>query len=187
MAAQWHSCYSSLVEDAASLQAMGDSTGIYILIEYFYNFPWNPWYTNFYRTVFANANLLSDNRLSPAAMEGLRKIVENLHRDCTFPEYFPEYALSSGCRFFGLHWDPTNRYKIEFTTQFAEVVLRAIERARDESVKKECLKALASQLSDNSIREEFIKQIYPRLSEAQKRWADQALSKFRGPSRRPSP
>jgi hypothetical protein len=180
-AAQWHPCYRWLVEDAKSLQAMGSNVGIDILNECFYKFPWNPRYSEFYSEVVGHFH--SDNRLSPGAMEGLRKIVENLHQDCTFLKY----AILYGCWFFRKNWDPTSQYKVEFTAKFAEVVLKAIERARDESVKKECLEALASQLSDDTIREEFIKQIYPRLSETQKRWADQALSKFRGPSRRLSP
>jgi hypothetical protein len=172
-------CYFPLiVRDAKSLQAMGDDTGIYILNEYFQTSPWDLSYTARYS--FVLEFFMFEDKLIPATIKFIKYLTDNLHKNCSFPGE----ALLKGCRFFNpRHWYAKHRYGAEF----AEAVLWVLERARDDSVERECLDTLTSQLANSTIREEFLGKIYPRLSEAQKRWADQALSKFRGPSRRPSP
>ncbi len=176
------SCYSSIVEDAKSLKAMGSDQGMHIMNEYFQTSQWNLLYSQFYDSVFSR--LYYEDELIPAAMEGLKKI--------------PTDPVYRGCMFFNTRH---NKSKKRYSAKFAEAILLVIERAVNPTtvqrvdpynpsiiimapgagsyVAKQCIEALESQLGNDKVKEEFIREVYPRLSDNQKKLADKIILKKR--------
>jgi hypothetical protein len=107
-------------------------------------------------------------------------------------------AIHMGCKFFNMrHHQSKDRY----SSQFSETILLLIERSVNPinssvttgshvmgilglgelggDTKKECTEALESQLANDKVKEDFMKEIYPGLSDDQKKLADDFIVKKR--------
>lgn len=152
-----HVDFKLIVEAATSLKKAGDRRGMDVINEYFRNSDPASINTRLYE--YVGQNLVYDDEIAPAMVEGLRKIRDSF--------------ASRGCQFFDMRWDFMPR---RFDASYAEAIVIAIDNRRAPhsaaSGEDYCVEALKSQLAKPDVRRKFFNDIYPKLTASQKAVVD---------------
>ena len=151
----------SVVDAAKSLKEMKEPEGIRLINEHFSASDGGPHDAALYDAVLANFVSYAD--LTPAALEGLKRIrTGEIYRGCQFFDMTYERLLGS-----------------RYDAKYADAMLIALERAVNpsETMRRSglaavavdtCTRAIESQLRNPAVREAFVRDIYPGLSQAQR-------------------
>lgn len=161
-----------VVQNAISLNKMGDPSGMDLINEYFKTSDGNDDDASFYE--FVGQFMTYENGISPAMVEGLQK--------------FHTYHVTRGCMYFDMRWKFMPR---RFDVAYAKAILTAVTHAMSEEwrsrrttagpefwsqLTKTCTGAFKSQLDDPATKAAFMGKIYGTLSPSEKALADQMAS-----------
>jgi hypothetical protein len=161
-----------VVQNAISLNKMGDPSGMDLINEYFKRSDGNDDDASFYE--FVGQFMTYENGISPAMVEGLQK--------------FHTYHVTRGCMYFDMRWKFMPR---RFDAAYAKAILIAVTHAMSEEwrsrrttagpefwsqLTKTCTGAFKSQLDDPATKAAFMGKIYGTLSPSEKALADQMAS-----------
>ncbi len=158
-----------VVQNAVSLNKMGDPSGMDLINEYFKRSDGNDDDASFYE--YVGQYMTYENGISPAMVEGLQK--------------FHTHHVSRGCMYFDMRWNFMPR---RFDAAYAKAILTAVTHAMSEEWRsrrttaspefwshftKTCTGAFKSQLDDPATKAVFMGKIYGTLSPSEKALADQ--------------
>jgi len=161
-----------VVQNAISLNKMGDSSGMDLINEYFKRSDGNDDDASFYE--YVGQNMIYENGISPAMVEGLQKFHTN--------------DVSRGCMYFDMRWEFMPR---RFDAVYAKAILTAVTHAMSKEWRSKrttaspvfwshlmetCTAAFKSQLDDPATKAAFMGKIYGTLSPSEKALADQMAS-----------
>lgn len=161
-----------VVQNAISLNKLGDSSGMDLINEYFKRSDGNDDDASFYE--YVGQNMIYENGISPAMVEGLQKFHTN--------------DVSRGCMYFDMRWEFMPR---RFDAVYAKAILTAVTHAMSEEwrsrrttaspvfwshLMETCTAAFKSQLDDPATKAAFMGKIYGTLSPSEKALADQMAS-----------
>jgi hypothetical protein len=178
------SCISFVVEDAKSLKEMDSHHGIEIINDYFRTADGNSKDAVLYETLFEK--LWYEDELVPAASDGIKRLKGG------------EGAIFRGCMFFDMRSRRLTSKR--YDARHVEAIIIAlehmvdpyqwmVEKDPDDPSKsyisvgpynraiKTCTEALKSQLANDKVKEKFVREIYPHLSDNQKKLADKFIKK----------
>lgn len=146
-----------IVEAAKSLKKAGDLRGMESINEFFRNADARSINTGLYE--YVGQNLVYDDEITPAMIEGLKKIRGGFS--------------SRGCQFFDMRWNFMPR---RFDARYAEAIVIAIANRPASDVVTTgddyCIEALKSQLANPDVRGKFLKDVYPNLTPPQRAVVD---------------
>lgn len=145
--------YRLIVEAAKSLKKAGDRRGMDLINEFFRNSDSGSINVGLYE--YVGQNLVYDDEIAPAMIEGLKKIRGGF--------------ASRGCQFFDMRWNFMPR---RFDASYAEAIVIAIDNRRAPhsaaSGDDYCVEALKSQIAKPDVRRSFFNDVYPKLTASQK-------------------
>lgn len=147
--------YQSIALAAKSLKKDGDDRGMQAINNYFRGSDGSRNDSGLYEHV--GQHLVYEDGILDGMLAGLATL-----RD---------HNVSRGCQYFDMRWNFMPR---RFGELYAEALLRAIERrvVRPDG-EDYCVEAFKSQIANADVRDAFAKQVYPNLSPALRKLADQ--------------
>lgn len=157
----------AVVQFATSLMAMDSDAGIDLINDYFLHSDGSRADGELYNRI--EAELYGVDRLTPATIEGLKRLQNNLYRGCHF---FGEYSIG------------------RFDAKYAEAILIGLDRLMNPSDKMKrsgeidrstslCVEAFNHQMSREAVRKDFISKILPVLTDSQKQVAKLLIPSLR--------